>query len=110
MWKFVLPKLPVHWMYIISELVDILNKISDVNIWQYCQGMFVAEYWNDWWTCGPLLEIETSGGRQATRSGTLIYWTLDIFVNGSNGCSSSYYMHLIGIFICGSGLLLLNIV
>ena len=34
-------------MYIISELVDILNKISDVNIWKYCQGMFVAEYWID---------------------------------------------------------------
>ena len=34
-------------MYIISELVDILNKISDVNIWKYRQGMFVAEYWID---------------------------------------------------------------
>ena len=35
-------------MYCIRrELVDILNKISDVNIWKYCQGMFVAEYWID---------------------------------------------------------------
>ena len=90
--------------------MDILNKISDVNIWQYHQGMFVAEYWNDWWTGGPRLEIETSGGRQATRSGTLIYWTQDIFVNGSNGCSSSNNMHLIGIFICGSGVSLVKIV
>ena len=56
------------------------------------------------------MEIETSGGRQATRSGTLIYWTQDIFVNSSNGCSSSDNMHLIGIFICGSGVSLVNIV
>ena len=47
-------------MYCISELVDILNKIADVNIWKYRQGMFVAEYW---WTGGPRLEMETSGGR-----------------------------------------------
>ena len=56
------------------------------------------------------MEIETSGGRQTIGSGTLIYWTQDIFVNSSNGCSSSDNMHLIGIFICGSGVSLVNIV
>ena len=51
--------------------------------------MFVAEYWNDWWTGGHRLEMETTGGRQTTRSGTLTYGTQDIFIYGSNGCSSS---------------------
>ena len=67
-------------MYYISELVDILNKISDVNIWQYRQGMFVAVYWNDWWTGGLRLQMETPRGRQTTGRGTLIDWTQDIFV------------------------------
>ena len=69
-------------MYIISELVDILNKISDVNIWKYRQGMFVAEYWIDsgqvalaWRWRHP----ETD--RQTTGSGTHIYWIQEIFVS-----------------------------
>ena len=40
-------------MYCISELMDNSNKISDVNIWKYRQGMFVAEYLNDLWTGDP---------------------------------------------------------
>ena len=68
-------------MYIISELVDILNKISDVNIWKYRQGMFVAEYSYELWTGDPRLEMETSGGRQTTGSRTHIYWIQEIFVS-----------------------------
>ena len=67
-------------MYCISELVDILNKISDVNILKYRQGIFVAEYSNVLWTGEPCLEMETSRGRQTTRRRTLIDWTQDIFV------------------------------
>ena len=90
-------------MYCISKLVDILNKISDVNIWKYRQGMFVAEYWIDsgqvalaWRWRHPEADRSQGAGHLYT------CWTQDIFISRSNGCSSSNNMHVIVEVIGGS--------
>ena len=66
--------------------------------------MFVAEYWNDWWTDGPRLEMETSGRRQTTPQGAghIYIGYRKYLYHISNGCSSSEIMHVIVEVICGS--------
>ena len=67
-------------MYCIRrELVDILNKISDVNIWKYRQGMFVAEYWIDGGQVA--LAWRWRHPESDTGSRTHIYWIQEIFVS-----------------------------
>ena len=42
---------------------------------QISQGVFVTEYWKDFWTGGTGI-----GGRLTTRSWTPVMWTQDILV------------------------------
>ena len=45
---------------------------------QISQGVFVTEYWKDFWTGGT--HMGTFGGRLTTRSWTPVMWTQDILV------------------------------
>ena len=86
-------------MYIISELVDILNKISDVNIWKYRQGMFVAEYWID---SGQVALAWRWRPDRPQGAGHIYTGYRKYLYHISNGCSSSEIMHVIVEVICGS--------
>ena len=89
-------------MYIISELVDILNKISDVNIWKYRQVMFVAEYWIDSGQVALAWRWRHPDVDRPQEAGHIYIGYRKYLYHISNGCSSSENMHVIVEVICGS--------
>ena len=89
-------------MYCISELVDILNKISDVNIWKYRQGMFVAEYWIDSGQVTLAWRWRHPEADRPQGAGHIYIGYRKYLYHISNGCSNSENMHVIVEVICGS--------